>query len=538
MKNSQYILYVVVIAIITAVVLKDQAIEIPHYILRTFIRMICAYVLSLIFSISLGIYIVHNRKAFAIIFPLLDVLQSVPILGFLPFAVVFLVNTIPILGSEVSSIFLIFTSMTWAVIFNVIEGIRAIPNDLKDASKLLGIKNFGYLFNVLLPAIYAPVISGSITAWGGGWYFLVAGEYVTFGQQPPYILPGIGSFIAKSAYSGDIIHSILGMGILAAMVLFMNLFVWQPLLSRAGRYSYSQSGQEVNTNVVENKITNALDAVYGKVKFSCTCTDRNETGLLEKLGIYPSAVIDEKKEANYEYLVPILVIVIFAICFVVSGKTVDQVIEMFYFAIKTTGRIAIAYVVALAVACGVAIYIGRNKQLSSYLMPFFDIAQSIPAIAVFPLIVVFVIHLVGGGLGIEVASLLLLLTGMLWYLIFNLIRAVQTIPAEIIEVSSIMKLKTLDKVSNVFIPAMMPTIIIASMQAIGGGWNASIISEYIPYKQDIFFAQGIGYLLDISSVKGDTVGIIMCVMVMVSIIIFLNKFLWRKALKKAEVYKF
>ncbi|MGV8085551.1 MAG: ABC transporter permease subunit [Candidatus Bilamarchaeum sp.] len=538
MKSREFAIYILLIAILTVCVLGEQSLQIPHDIARTFIRMICAYLLSLVFSISLGIYIAHNRKAFSIIFPFLDVLQSVPILGFLPFAVVFLVNTIPILGSEVSSVFLIFTSMTWALVFNVIEGVRSIPNDLKDASRLMGMSNFRYLFHVILPAIYAPVISGSMTAWGGGWYFLVAGEYVTFGQQPPYILPGIGSFIARSAYSGDILHSVLGMMILAGMVLFMNLFVWQPLTARSARFSYSQSAQESTASLNENKITQFIDSIYNKVKRACIAST-DKAIWIDKLGITPlTTIVDEKKEAKYEYLVPGIVLVLFVGSYILSGKDIAQVIEMFYFAIRTTLRIAVAYILALAIATFIAIYVGRHKKLSTFLMPIFDIAQSIPAIAVFPLIVVLVIQLIGGGLGIEVASLMLLLTGMFWYLLFNLIRSTQTIPSEIVEVSSIMKLSMWQKIWNVFIPAMMPTIIIASMQSIGGGWNASIISEYIPYKQQIFYAEGIGYLLDVSAIKGDTLGIIMCVMVMVSIIIFLNKFLWRKALKRAEVYKF
>lgn len=538
MKSREFAIYILLIAILTVCVLGEQSLQIPHDIARTFIRMICAYLLSLVFSISLGIYIAHNRKAFSIIFPFLDVLQSVPILGFLPFAVVFLVNTIPILGSEVSSVFLIFTSMTWALVFNVIEGVRSIPNDLKDASRLMGMSNFRYLFHVILPAIYAPVISGSMTAWGGGWYFLVAGEYVTFGQQPPYILPGIGSFIARSAYSGDILHSVLGMMILAGMVLFMNLFVWQPLTARSARFSYSQSAQESTTSLNENKITQFIDSIYNKVKRACIAST-DKAIWIDKLGITPlTTIVDEKKEAKYEYLVPGIVLILFVGSYILSGKDIAQVIEMFYFAIRTTLRITVAYILALAIATFIAIYVGRHKKLSTFLMPIFDIAQSIPAIAVFPLIVVLVIQLIGGGLGIEVASLMLLLTGMFWYLLFNLIRSTQTIPSEIVEVSSIMKLSMWQKIWNVFIPAMMPTIIIASMQSIGGGWNASIISEYIPYKQQIFYAEGIGYLLDVSAIKGDTLGIIMCVMVMVSIIIFLNKFLWRKALKRAEVYKF
>ena len=235
---------------------------------KSFVRMFFAYAASLVFSLFVGIFIAHNKKAFNIIFPILDILQSVPILGFLPFAVLFIIHTIPILGSEVSTVFLIFTSMTWAIIFNIIEGARSIPYDIKDASKLNGLTGIKYIFHVIFPALYPAIISGSITGWGGAWYFLFAGEYVTFGKEPPYILEGVGSFIAKSAYSGNLFLSLLGMGILAAMVLFMNTFVWYPLSSRISRYSYSFYSQNTGP-VTSNSITDQLDKIYLSFRSFC-----------------------------------------------------------------------------------------------------------------------------------------------------------------------------------------------------------------------------------------------------------------------------
>ena len=538
MQAREFVVYLALLALAVAYFMGAQAVSLPYLMLRTFIRMLGAYFLSLVFSISVGIFIVHNRKAFSVVFPVLDILQSVPILGFLPFAILFIIHVIPVVGSEVAAMFLIFTSMTWAVVFNVIEGVRSIPSDLRDASRLMNLKGADYFFHVLLPAIYGPVISGSIAAWGGGWYFLVAGEYVTFGNAAPYVLPGVGSFIAQSAYSGNFLHSIIGLGVLAAMVLFMNVFVWGPLLTRASRFSYSQTAGAEAQQIHENPLTAFIIGSFNAAKrFVLTYLSRSANFVMGILGICPMASLaDNRKLSTGDYAIAIFVVVAFIAICLFSGRTGD-VGMIGLFSVFSLGRIVIGYVIALVLAVTVAIYIGRNQALTDALMPFFDVAQSVPAIAVFPVIVVFVIHTIGGFYGMQIASILLLLTGMVWYLLFNLIRAVQAIPNDLIEAARLLRMGTIDKVRHVFLPAIFPTLIIASMQAVGGGWNASIVSEYIVYGNEVFHANGLGYLLDLSASKADVPGILLSVLAMVAVIILVNKTVWKTALRKAELYK-
>ena len=201
----------------------------------------------------------------------------------------------------------------------------------------------------------------------------------------------------------------------------------------------------------------------------------------------------------------------------------------------TMFRLGIAYIIAATWTVLASIYLVKNKKLLKLLLPVFDVAQSIPAIAIFPILVVFLISSIGGNYGLEIGSIILLLTGMQWYLLFNVIRALQAIPGEIIELSEVLNLKTVDKLKNILLPAIFPTFIIGSIQAVGGGWNASIISEYIPYKDQIFFVKGLGYLLDVSAAKGDFFGILLSVSVMIMVIIFLNKFLWGKSIKTCRL---
>jgi len=537
MRN--YLLFLGILAVLLVYFMGGDAIAIPYFISRTFLRMIAAYAISLVFSISLGIFIAHHRKAYTILFPILDILQSIPILAFLPFAVIFLIEGAPILGDELATVFLIFTSMTWAILFNVIEGVKVIPNTIKDVAHLSNLRGLRYLFHVLLPGIYPQVVSGSMTAWGGGWYFLVVGEYMIFGDHV-YSLPGVGSFIAQSAYSGNLVYSLLGIGILAALVLGINRFVWQPLLMRTYKYRYDQYGDEIMGK--EKGMVLFLDKKYDSVKFFLM--DRfqgiGET-VLKALSVDPSR---EKGKASEPivYTVVLFLLVIIPLLLLLFYFKTDLVDgwTLLYYSGRTLSRMIIAYTIALVWTLGVAIWIGRNRKLLKMFMPIFDVGQSIPAVAVFPIIVVVVIHFFGGGIGIEIASILLLLTGMQWYLLFNLIRGMQTIPADILELSSIFKLNNLKRIKHIVLPALLPAIAAGSIEAFGGGLNATIVSERIIYDNQLYYTDGLGNLLQVAaSVEPpDMVALFSCIFAMMIIVISINKFVWRRILKIAEGYKF
>lgn len=537
MRPNLFLFLVILIAFATVYELREAAADIPRYMALSMVRMTGAYLLSLAFSLSIGLLVAHNEKAFRLIFPVLDILQSVPILGFLPFAVLFIIHAIPVIGSEISTMFLIFTSMTWAIVFNVIEGARSIPPELKDVARMNGVSGPAYLVHVLLPAIYGPLVSGSIAAWGGGWYFLFAGEFVTFGKEPPYILEGIGSFIARSAYAGSIAHSLVGMAILAAMVLFMNNFVWRPLLGRAPRFGYSQSGEYRPSG--GNVFIRTLEKGYAVFKARLLgFIPVQTTWIMDRLGIHPARSVQEKRGFSfYDVAIVSFVVLAFAALFLLSRRPLEEIPMMIGFTAATLLRIAVAYTIAVVWTTAAAIYLSRHPKAMERLMPLFDVAQSIPAIAVFPILVVFVIQRLGGGIGLELASILLLLTGMQWYLLFNLVRAVQNVPADLLDAARMLGMNLHGQVRHVILPAILPTMIVGSMQAIGGGWNATIISEYIVYKDQVFHADGLGYLLTAAATRGDTIGVLLSVLVMMMVIIFLNKFIWRTALKKVEAYK-
>ncbi len=531
-------LFILSFLIVSFYFMGDGVLSLAQASLLSFGRMTAAYAIALVFSLFFGIIMGHNEKAFRFLLPIMDTLQAVPILGFLPVAVLFFIS-IPVIGPEAATIFLIFTCMTWSTLFNIIEGVRTIPQNIRDTAQLFGVKGAKYLTNIVFPAIYPALISGSMAGWGGGWYFLVVGEFTTFGGISHEVF-GVGSFIAESAYSGNIALSLVGIWALAAMVLTLNAFVWTPLLQHAKKYKYGSTietdeEEEIVPEVVED-VGEGFAGIFEKI-FS------KIDGLISGIGIGP-VIKPSKPDYVFSILLVMLVISSLIALIVLYPEESIGPWELVGNSLSSVTRIVIAYVIALTWTVAMGLLIERKRWLLKYFMPIFDIGQSIPAVAVFPIIVVLLITFLGGILGsnpaIEIASIILLLTGMQWYLMFNIIRAIRNIPGEMTDLGALMDLKYLQKLRHVILPAIFPAIVAGSIEAIGGGWNATIVSESIMYKGIQFSPEtgGLGYLLSNATATGNIIMIGVSVLAMITIIILTDKILWAWAVKRASRYSY
>ncbi len=504
----------------------------------SFGRMLAAYAIALVFSLFFGILMGHNERAFRFLLPIMDIFQSVPILGFLPIAVLFFLG-IPVIGPDAATIFLIFTCMTWSTLFNVVEGIRTIPQNVRDTAQLFRIRGARYLTNIVFPAVYPPLISGSMSGWGGGWYFLVVGEYTTFGGVSHQMF-GIGSFIAASAYEGSILLSLLGIWALAAVVLTVNTFVWTPLLRHAQKYKYgatiaAEEEEGAAAEIVEEtgeRFSGVFERIFSRID-----------NLIVRAGIDPEARPSKPSHLFSIILVSAVIVSLLMIILLFPGESIGPS-ELAGHSLSSITRILIAYFIALSWTVAVGLLIERNRKLLKVLLPAFDIGQSIPAVAVFPIIVVVLISLLSGFLGsgpaIEIASVILLLTGMQWYLMFNIIRAIRNIPRETIEVGGLLNLNYAQKLRHIILPAIFPAVVAGSIEAIGGGWNATIVAESIVYRGTAFSPEtgGLGYLLSNATASGNMVMIAVSVLAMITIIILTDKLLWTRAVRKASRYSF
>jgi NitT/TauT family transport system permease protein len=488
--------------------------NLPYYILRTMLRMTAAYALVMVFGISYGVIAGLYERPRKIMMPLLDILQSIPVLGYLPAAILFFVYLFPgQLGIEIASILLIFTGMAWAVTFGVFGAVRNLPEDLKTVGNAFGLKGVQYYRKLLFPYIFPAFITGSILAWGGGWYFLVACEFMTFGGKL-YTLPGVGYYLANAVYvQHSIVSAVFGLIVFIMLIFSIDKLVWAPLMDYSEKFKvqtleHEQSYKTPNSPLVTGLrlVVHTFDDVWEattSIPFVQKLFNAFKLPQINLTPRVPQVNVDPRRMRlrNLVLFIILFSLVMYFIGLFVAASVQKPLsdVELSFrnhpeaysipaVTLSSILRIFVAYVIALVWTLAAAIFITRSKTLSQLFMPLFDIGQSIPALAVFPFIVLVVFTFIGTGeTGLETASVLLLLTGTQWYLLFNIIGAIKHIPGDVIEAANSFGIKDWSFVRYVLLPAIFPGIIVGSIQAWGGAWNATIVSEYINYGGHIPF---------------------------------------------------
>ncbi|HZY46273.1 MAG TPA: ABC transporter permease subunit [Candidatus Bathyarchaeia archaeon] len=548
---------------------------VPGYAFRTLTRMTVAYAFSLGFALAYGISTAMNHKASHVLLPLLDIFQSVPVLGFLP--VVFLVilgtgTNPPIFNQEIASIILIFTAMAWAPTFGVISGINAIPTDIKEAAHAYGVRGISYLRQIVLPAVFPELVWSSILAWGGGWYLIPVEEHISFGSPPNVTqvdLPGIGRYIALAASQSDLALALFGLVVLVGIIFAIDRIVWKPLGSRAEKYKYEtiaapktaaaqQSQAVAGVRRYEDRLVSPVLTFFKSERSYATrvvqfARLRRILHLTEKLRFPERFTRIPLWGRILSYAIFILIVVLGLTVTIMSrSKSIAGGIsllasdvtafELAAITLLSLSRLVIAYAIALSWTLGAGILIARSQTASRWLVPIFDIGQSIPATALFPLVVLLLVDPFKNtpylGFTLNLASVLLILTGMQWYLLFNIVGAVNGVPNDILEATTAYRIRGGRFVKEILIPASFPAILIGSIQAWGGGWNALIVSEFIGPDANV---PGLGSFLVQASSKDPalaTVEIYASLLVMTATVLIINRLVWRRLLRKADKYKF
>jgi len=534
-------------------------------------RMTIAYALSLGFALVYGVTTAMNRRASHVLLPLLDIFQSVPVLGFLP--VVFLLfigtGTSPnILGEEISSIVLIFTAMAWAPTFGVIAGVNAIPADIKEVAHAYGMRGFRYLRQIVLPAVYPELVWSSILAWGGGWYLIPVEEYVSLsGRQVD--LPGLGSYIAKAAVGQDLASALFGLAVLVGIIFAIDRLIWKPLGARAEKYKYETIAAPKSSAAHKSTVVQGVRRYEGRLVSPILSFIKSEKSyvntVLEVTRLRRILHATERVRFPHRITrIPLwgrlisyaiflsLVGLGIAVLVPPNSKSIRDAVsllasnvtalELFFLTLLSLSRLVSAYLIALTWTLAAGILMARSQRLSRLLVPIFDIGQSIPATALFPLITLLLVNPFRNTpyleLSLNVASVLLILTGMQWYLLFNIVGAVNNVPNDLLEATAAYRVRGRRFVKEILVPASFPAILIGSIQAWGGGWNALIVSEYLGPNANV---PGLGSFLRQAQNLSDplsTIEIFAAILVMTATVLTINRLVWRRFLRKADKYKF
>ncbi len=514
--------------------------HLPYYAFCSFYRMLAAYIIALLFSIIYGMAAARGRLYERILIPAIDIAQSVPVVGFFPAAVYFFVALAhgSRLGVEMAAVFLIFTSQAWNMALGVYEAVKTIPDDSRDALESFGARGWLKFKRLLMPASVPKLVYNSILSWVAGWYFLIACEIITVGPAS-YRLPGLGSFLWEAAENGRTFDLCAGLLTLLAIIVLMDMIVWQPLSAWAEKFRYefaASSGAALSLGMFDALagVGPAITRAIGSILIPPMSLI---AGALKAIPRGPRLSPDQSRRVGAVVRTLVVgAIVIFAAWALVRGlvaliATLSQpwpsdAKQIPAAILASTIRMTIAYAISLAWTVPCALAASESPRFNRILSPIAEIVGSMPATALFPVIVIFVIQATGG---MNIASILLILTGMQWYLLFNLLAGVNQVPEDLKEAARAFGLSRYARWRKLILPAVMPSLITGSITAWGGGWNALILSEYFVYKNQTYQVIGIGSLLDAATYKtGNGVMILLSLLSMILVVLLLNRLMWRR----------
>ncbi len=513
--------------------------HLPYYAFCSFYRMLAAYIIALIFSIIYGMAAARGGLYERILIPAIDIAQSVPVVGFFPAAVYFFVALAhgSRLGVEMAAVFLIFTSQAWNMALGVYEAVKTIPEDSKDAIESFGGRGWLRFKRLLLPASVPKLVYNSILSWVAGWYFLIACEIITVGPAS-YRLPGLGSFLWEAAEKGRTFDLAAGLLTLLAIIVLMDMIVWQPLSTWAEKFKYefAASSGAVQSLGMFDALSGVGPAVTRALRSILLPPMRMIGRAIAALPSGPELSPEQSKRAaaivRTLIIGSIVIFLTWALMrgFVALVRTLSQpwpsdAKQIPEAILLSTLRMTLAYAISLAWTIPCALAASESPRFNRVLSPIAEIVGSMPATALFPIIVIVVIEVTGG---MNLASILLILTGMQWYLLFNLLAGINQVPEDLKEAARAFGLSRVARWRKLILPAVTPSLITGSITAWGGGWNALILSEYFVYKNQTYQVLGIGSLLDAATYKsGNGVMILLSLLSMIAVVLTLNRLMWR-----------
>ena len=504
----------------------------PLYALFSWARIMIAYLLSLVVTLVYGYVAAHNAKAERILIPLLDTLQSIPVLSFLPPVMVAMVALFPTrqLGVELGAILLIFTGQVWNMTFSVYSSLKSIPSELLEASQIYRLSWWQRFIQLELPYAAIGLVWNSMMSVAGGWFFLMACEMFVLGNRD-LRLPGLGSYLQTAANAGDTGAILWGVFAMIAVIVLMDQIMWRPLIAWSEKFKMEQveASQVPHSPVLDllrrSKILSiASRATVAPAREALTlyCAERrmapraNPTG--HKWGKWIWLVLAVGAVAGLLYAIGKMLIMLGAL-------SRPELRGIFWGAGTTFLRVELTLVLAGLWTIPAGVYIGLRPRLSAIAQPIAQIAASVPATALFPIVLLFLIR-IGGGLG--VGSIVLLLLGTQWYVLFNVIAGAMSIPTDLKEVCDVYHLSKIERWRRLYLPGIFPYLLTGFVTASGGAWNASIVAEYFRFKGQTYTTTGLGAVISSATDAGNFPVLLGATIVMAALVVTVNRLLWRR----------
>jgi NitT/TauT family transport system permease protein len=509
----------------------------PYYAVLSLGRMLAAYLLSIIFSLFYGYVAASNARAERYMLPVLDVLQSVPILSFLPVVLLGLTAVLPQgVGVEIAAVILIFTSQAWNLTYSFYQSMKTLPVELKEASSVFRFNWWWRFRRMELPFASIGLLWNSVMSWAGGWFFLIAAETFTVGSKD-FRLPGLGSYLQTAASENNTKSILLGIATLILVVVLLDQLIWRPLLAWADKFKlemvesdnpptswfldllgHSRLAHGLNTRVL-NRALNAVDSRLGGASQP---EEVSRSG--SSVALWLRRIIGILFAVGVLYLAFELARLLITVPLNEYGQIVVGTLATFL-------RVIIALMITLLWTVPLGVAIGSNARLATFLQPVVQIAASIPATALFPIMLLALVKLPAG---LNIAAVLLMLLGTQWYVLFNVIAGTTAIPQDLRYTTDLLRFDRIHRWRTLILPALFPYLVTGLITAGGGAWNASIVAEYTTFNSKTYSVTGLGSLISAATATGNFGLLAAATLTMIIVVISLNRFFWRRLYRLAE----
>jgi NitT/TauT family transport system permease protein len=514
----------------------------PLYAFYSVVRIGVAYLLSLVFAVGYGYYAAYHPRVEAFMIAVLDILQSIPVLSFLPGVMLVMVSLLPTrqLGVEMGAILLIFTGQVWNMAFSFYSSIRSIPRELREASQIYGFTAWQRFWQLELPFSAIGLVWNSMVSVAGGWFFLMACEMFVLGDRD-FRLPGLGSYLQTAAGNGNTRAMIWGLAVMIAIIVATDQLIWRPVIAWADKFKFEQveSSQRASSPILYAlRNSNAIGWLHARTVVPLG--ERIYQGLaarrLRALARPERSDASRQRSliANSSIFIALLAAAIFAAfhaILLLRHLHGAEILELLKGAAATFLRVNVALLIAALWTIPAGVAIGFHPRLARIAQPLAQIAASVPATALFPVLLIALVR-AGGGLGI--GSIALMLLGTQWYILFNVIAGAIAIPSDLKEVSGLFHFGSLQRWKTLILPGIFPYLITGLVTASGGAWNASIIAEYFHLHGQTLSTLGLGAEISRATDHGQFDMLLMATIIMALMVVTINRLVWRPLFHLAE----
>jgi NitT/TauT family transport system permease protein len=513
----------------------------PYYAFLSLVRIAIGYVLSVIFALIYGFAAARWAAAERILIPLLDILQSIPVLSFLPGVMLAMVALFPHrqAGLELGSILLIFTGQAWNIAFSFYASLKAIPREFDEAARIYRFSSWQRFLQLDIPYAAIGLVWNSMMSVSAAWFYLMACEMFELGPRD-FRLPGLGSYLQQAASDGNSRAIAWGLAAMIGVIVLLDQLLWRPVIAWADKFkmesveSVSAPRSAVLTMLRRSGLPTAIHdhlvhpaserlmaaACRGEAASEFTAAPKHSTAARKWFGRVLGFLI-----------VAVLAWFAFLAAKRLALLSSSQVFELLRGAAATFARVQGSLLLGALWAVPAGVAIGLSPRLARIAQPIVQIAASVPATALFPIVLLFLLRM-RGGMGI--AAIALMLLGTQWYILFNVIAGAMAIPSDLREVAQIYGFSRWERWRELILPAIFPYLVTGLLTASGGAWNASIVAEYFHFGGRTLHTIGLGSIISRSTDLGQMDVLLAATLLMAVIVVVMNRLVWRRLYRLAE----